>query len=404
MNKFKICFYAIAISTMLIACNSKNSNTSSVDTSNNTEVKAASVSDNDAHNTSAEAELQQASEAVANASATDMSEKSEMATMAEKQVDKLKEMAQSAEETKASAIEKVNNTVADAKDKMDSKMIEASNKVESVEKSAEYKVETVAAASAERATGTKATAVDKAEAKVEKVKATATEVKTAPAPVKEAAPAAAPAAADMHKDWNSILSTYVSASGKVNYAGIKGEKNRLEGYLAVLSNNPPQGDWSRSKKLAYWINAYNAHTVKFIVDNYPVNSIKDLAGGKPWDKKWIKIGGKTYSLNNIENDIIRPKFNEPRIHFAVNCAAKSCPPLLNEAWTAKKLESQFEKTTKKFINNSAHNTFSGGTATVSKIFDWYGVDFGDLKAFLSKYSGQNVTTIQYNDYDWTLNN
>ena len=140
------------------------------------------------------------------------------------------------------------------------------------------------------------------------------------------------------------------------------------------------------------------------MNNYPIAKITDLDGGKPWDRKWIKLGTKTYSLNNIENDIIRPQFKEPRIHFAVNCAAKSCPTLMNKAWLPNSLESDFTKMTKAFINNSTFNEISSGGATVSKIFEWYGEDFGDVKAFINRYANTKVNgDIKFKDYDWSLN-
>lgn len=211
-----------------------------------------------------------------------------------------------------------------------------------------------------------------------------------------------------HAAWDALLRKYVSSSGKVDYAGFKNEKGKLEAYIKTLQDNPPvDGDWSRKEKLAYWINVYNAFTVKLIVDNYPVSSITKLEGGKPWDKKWIKIGGKTHSLNNVENDIIRPRFNEPRIHFAVNCAAKSCPPLLNRAWTAANLESNFAKQAKSFINNSKYNTISADKIQVSKIFEWYKEDFGNLINYLNKFSETKINSgakIEFLEYDWSLNN
>lgn len=210
-----------------------------------------------------------------------------------------------------------------------------------------------------------------------------------------------------HSTWNTLLQQYVSTSGKVNYAGFKKDQTKLDNYLNTLKSNHPSSSWSRNERLAYWINAYNAFTVKLIVDNYPVKSITNLHGGKPWDVKWIKIGGKSYSLNNIENDIIRPKFNEPRIHFAVNCAAKSCPPLLNKAWTASNLNSNLEKQTKKFINNSAFNQIGAKEVKVSKIFEWYAKDFGTLVTYLNKYSNTKISTsakVNYAEYNWALNN
>ena len=209
-----------------------------------------------------------------------------------------------------------------------------------------------------------------------------------------------------HQTWDDLLRSYVSATGKVNYTGLKANKSKLEGYLNDLKNNPPQNDWSRIKTMAYWINAYNAFTVKLILDNYPVSSINKLEGGKPWDKKWIKIGNNTYSLNNIENDILRPKYKDPRIHFAVNCAAKSCPPLLNRAWTEDNLNSNFEKQAKEFINNSNYNKITASKVQVSKIFEWYAADFGNLTDYLNKYASTKINSnakVEYLEYNWDLN-
>lgn len=215
-----------------------------------------------------------------------------------------------------------------------------------------------------------------------------------------------PPVAISHTKFEALLSKYVSAAGKVNYKGIKSEATKLDEYLTQLENTDVPS-LSKKEKLAFWINAYNAFTVKKIVDNLPVASITDLDGGKPWDVKWIKLNNKTLSLNNIENDIIRPTFKEPRIHFAVNCAAKSCPPLLAQAWTASNLESNFEKQTLAFINNGSYNQINADNPKVSKIFEWYAVDFGDLISFINKYSTVKINksaTVGYSDYDWALNN
>ena len=209
-----------------------------------------------------------------------------------------------------------------------------------------------------------------------------------------------------HSAWNKLLQAHVSSSGKVNYKGFKGQKSELEAYLKDLENFPPQDSWSRAEQMAYWINAYNAFTVKLIVDNYPVASITNLHGGKPWDVKWIKLGGQTYTLNNIENDILRPKYKDARIHFAVNCAAKSCPPIHNRAFTASNLESTLNSQAKKFINNSSFNTISANSIEVSKIFEWYAVDFGDLPNYLNKYANTKINSgaeIKFKAYDWALN-
>ena len=152
-------------------------------------------------------------------------------------------------------------------------------------------------------------------------------------PVKEKAKENRPAIAEGHALWNELLTKYVSSSGVVDYGSFKKNEAQLNSYLSWLSANAPSKSDKSQKAKAYWINAYNAYTIKLIVDNYPVSSITDLHGGKPWDVSWITLGGSTYSLNNIEHDILRPIWKDARIHFAVNCAAKSCPPIANKAYT-----------------------------------------------------------------------
>jgi len=222
----------------------------------------------------------------------------------------------------------------------------------------------------------------------------------APAPKKVAVPKAF-----SHAAWNTLAQKHISSTGKVNYKGFKADIGAFDAYLKSLADNPIQSSWSRNKKMAYWINAYNAFTIKLIVDNYPVKSITDLEGGKPWDKKWIKLGGKTYSLNNIEHDILRPQYKDARIHFAVNCAAKSCPPVWNKAWTAANLKGQLERSAKSFINNSKYNSVGGSNAAISKIFEWYAVDFGNITDYLNKYANTKVadgTAVTYQEYNWAL--
>jgi hypothetical protein len=209
-----------------------------------------------------------------------------------------------------------------------------------------------------------------------------------------------------HTLWNELLQQFVTSGGKVNYKGFRSKRTDLQAYLDELSANPVQDNWSRSEKMAYWINAYNAFTIKLIVDNYPVKSIMDLHQGKPWDVKWIKLGSKTYSLNEIEHDILRPKYQDARIHFAVNCAARSCPPLLNQAWTGENLNTNLEKQTRSFINNPRYNSISKRKVEVSKIFEWYASDFGNLIDYLNKYSETRIdkgASVNYQEYNWALN-
>ena len=209
-----------------------------------------------------------------------------------------------------------------------------------------------------------------------------------------------------YKSWDTFLKKYVSASGDVDYKSIKANKKELEAITKTFSATTVLTSWSKNDQLAFWINAYNVFTIDLVVNHYPIKSIQNLDGGKTWDVKRIEIGGKKYSLNNIENDIIRPQFKDARIHFAVNCAAKSCPPILNSAFFGKTLDEQLDAVTKKFISNTKYQNITSGKMTLSKIFDWYKVDFGDIFTFINKYSTIKVnknTAIVYKEYDWSLN-
>ena len=209
-----------------------------------------------------------------------------------------------------------------------------------------------------------------------------------------------------HSLWETVLQQHVSEDGVVNYKMLAKNEEGLNAYLEELAAHPPMDSWSRDEKLAYWINAYNAFTVKLIVDNYPVKSIRDLHDGNPWDVEWIKLGKRMYSLNEIEHDIIRPRYDEPRIHFAVNCAAQSCPPLLNHAWTAQNLEQYLEQQAQAFINNELYNKVSPKSLQLSKIFKWYEEDFGNLPAFVNQYTAVAVNPdarVDFMEYNWALN-
>ena len=209
-----------------------------------------------------------------------------------------------------------------------------------------------------------------------------------------------------HSPWNALLDQYVAADGRVNYSAWQAAQSGLTEYLQLLAQDAPDQGWSRSEAMAYWINAYNAFTVKLILDNYPLKSIMDLHHGKPWDVPWIVLEDQKYSLNQIENEILRPQFKDARIHFAVNCAARSCPPLTNQAFTAENLDGLLERRTRDFINATQYNTIASDNVQISKIFEWYAVDFGDLLAYLNKYARVKIdagASITYQDYDWSLN-
>lgn len=209
-----------------------------------------------------------------------------------------------------------------------------------------------------------------------------------------------------HSIWNGLLTKYVDSNGGVNYQGMQSDINQLNSYLKSIADTDISKSSSK-EQLAYWINAYNAHTIKLILDNYPVASIMDIQGGKAFDSKWISINGEKLSLNDIENKKIRPVFNEPRIHFAVNCAAKSCPPLMNKAWTAASLEQDLTDRTIAFVNNTKYNKIEASEVKISKIFEWYASDFpSSIVSYLKKYSNNslnNDASVKYLEYDWTLN-
>jgi hypothetical protein len=214
-----------------------------------------------------------------------------------------------------------------------------------------------------------------------------------------------------HSAWDGLTKKYVTTSGKVNYKGMRADLSKINTYLAHLKNTPPKKDWSKNEKLAYWINLYNASTVYLVATNYPTSSIKKINGGKPWDKKFVKSGTKTYSLNDIENTIVRPQFKEPRIHAALNCAAVSCPKLLNGAFLPSKLNVQLDSQTRAWIGDATKNKITPSTVDMSKIFEWYAPDFkagGGAVNFMAKHSNRKYkidpnAKITYLEYDWALN-
>lgn len=223
---------------------------------------------------------------------------------------------------------------------------------------------------------------------------------------------------NLHTVWGELLTAHV-VDGRVDYQGFKNNEIRLDGYLETLNATDP-ASLTEAERLAFYINAYNAYTVKLILENYedgkPVRSIKSIGGlfQSPWSIQFARVGGEELTLDNIEHDIIRPGFNEPRVHFAVNCASVSCPPLLNEPYTGSELESQLELNTIRFLNDKNFNYISGNTLYVSKIFKWFGEDFNnEISGFVGRYArGELLAGIQaageslkvkYLDYDWSLN-
>jgi Protein of unknown function, DUF547 len=219
-----------------------------------------------------------------------------------------------------------------------------------------------------------------------------------------------------HKLWDGLLKKYVNPKGMVNYKAFQKDSASLNTYLDLLSKNAPnEKTWTKDQQLAYWINAYNAYTIQLVLRHYPLKSIKDIVKinivyiNSPWDIQFITIAGKKFDLNDLENGIIRKKFDEPRIHFALVCAAISCPTLRNEAFTGEKLNEQLTAQAKDFINDKSKNQVNTSKASVSSIFNWYSGDFTkkmSLQEFLSQYSSQKISKdapLNYLDYNWKLN-
>ena len=210
-----------------------------------------------------------------------------------------------------------------------------------------------------------------------------------------------------HSAWNELLQKHVSNQGNVDYKGFQADKTKFNEYLNLLSDVPPQDSWSKDETLAYWMNVYNAFTIKLILDNYPTKSIKDIKG--PWSHRFIRIGEKWYTLNDVEHRIIR-KMDEPRIHFALVCAAVSCPRLYNKAFTEKDLEADLDLLTRGFLSDPSKNELSENAIKLSRIFKWYGGDFkqngSTLIDFLNQYSTVTISDKakkSYKVYNWDLN-
>jgi len=249
--------------------------------------------------------------------------------------------------------------------------------------------------------------------------------KTIPAaapPESAGAPAALPeaveaAAAFDHSAYDKLLKKHVNEKGLVNYKGWKADQKEFNDYLARLSKTPPTAKWSKAEQMAYWINAYNAYTIRLILDHYPVQSIKDI-GSKiqipfvttPWAAKFFSIGGTPMSLDNIEHGTLRKKYDDPRIHFALVCASVSCARLRSEAYTASQLDRQLDDQGRDFLNSPAKNKPGKEAAQFSKYFDWYKGDWTNngqtVVSWVNKYSPtkiDNTTKISYLDYNWQLN-
>lgn len=229
-----------------------------------------------------------------------------------------------------------------------------------------------------------------------------------------------------HEPFNQVLRSYLNEQGLVHYARLvddfkKEAKHPLALYLEQLESVSPEAydNWNELQKKAFLINAYNALTLKLIINHYPVKSIKDIGSlfTKPWSIKFFKLlGGKIQALDPLEHDVLRASFKDYRIHAAVNCASISCPALRGEAYTASKLEAQLDEQMRLWLADPSRNQIDPARKEqkLSKIFDWYGQDFikwgGGITSVLKRHSPNSSWTalgddikIKYLDYDWRLN-
>jgi len=218
-----------------------------------------------------------------------------------------------------------------------------------------------------------------------------------------------------HRIFAELLTKY-NHNGVVDYAGFKKEEARLDAYLDELVKIEPDS-LSRNERFAFYVNAYNAWTIKLILSGYPgIESIKDLGSffKSPWKKEFVRLGGEVITLDTIEHNILRPKFEDPRVHVAVNCASKSCPPLWGEPFIGRRLDAQLNTATMAFINNPKFNRLEKNTLYVSRIFKWFSEDFNDdIIGFFEQYASGELKSaltarrsslkIEYLDYDWSLN-
>ena len=217
-----------------------------------------------------------------------------------------------------------------------------------------------------------------------------------------------------YSSYANFLKKYVKGGLVLYENSIKDKDKSLDNFLNELKNVNFDG-YDYNEKMAVYINAYNACTIKLILDSYPVDSIKDIGSifQSPWSKKICNIGGKTYTLDEIEHDILRKDFKTPLIHFALNCASKSCPVLADTPYLPEQLFIQMLQAAKKYINDKNNNYIEGDILYLSSLFKWYKEDFADVLDFVSelmseserKYLSRNKNQIKikYLKYDWGLN-
>jgi len=222
-----------------------------------------------------------------------------------------------------------------------------------------------------------------------------------------------------HASWDALLRKHVvlldgGKASQMNYGAIAAERAPLLDYLKSLSrvSEAEFDGWTKAEQVAFLINAYNAYTVEKILTRYPdIKSIWDFGKffGNPFRDEFFSLLGRRMSLDGIEHGILRKRYREPRIHYAVNCASIGCPMLREEAYVAARLDEQLEEQARRFLSDRSRNRWQGGRLEVSKIFDWYKEDFEPREEYFARYAsilglpkGERARFV-FLDYDWSLN-
>lgn len=227
-----------------------------------------------------------------------------------------------------------------------------------------------------------------------------------------------------HTPWDNLLSRHVRTSDQgvnlVDYNGFStGDRTMLADYITI-SSGVPISQFNRDQQLAYWVNLYNALTVRVVLDHYPVESIRDidispgLFATGPWDKKLISIEGENLTLNDIEHRIMRPIWRDPRIHYVVNCASIGCPNLRDRAYSGTEIDTALDRAATAYVNDPRGVSVVDGKVSVSKIYDWFIEDFGGSEGMvlrhLQRYAAPELAArleaigkLSDVHYDWSIN-
>jgi len=219
-----------------------------------------------------------------------------------------------------------------------------------------------------------------------------------------------------HSRLDTLLRAHVDGDGLVDYEALRREGATLDAYLSSLAS-APFAEMRRDERLALLVNAYNAFTLRLVLDHWPVASIKDIPYGKRWDDRRFRLAGETLSLNQVEHERIRPRFREPRIHFALVCAARSCPPLRAEAYVGARLEAQLADQARRVHSDGRWLRFdpASGTLHLTRLYDWYGSDFLQAAPSVEEYVAAHELSVRaalgagqklkvgWLPYDWSLN-